>query len=243
MLDSVFISILDLTKVSSLVILAVIVARLLLKRAPKVISYALWAVVLLRLLVPVEIQSPVSMLPELKPTTQSYALEDEPISFVGAGTAAYQAVGDVLNGGIDMQQVPTSRVDDQGNVEYVSADIGDVFLLFGAYVWGAGVIGLAAYSLISSLKLRRKLREAVRLEDGVYLAEGIDSPFVMGTLRPKIYLPQGLTEGERTYILAHERHHICRLDPLWKALGFVALCIHWFNPLVWLAFSLACRDM
>ena len=243
MLDSVFVSILDLTKVSSLVILAVIAARLLLKRAPKVISYALWAVVLLRLLVPMEIQSPVSMLPELKPTTQSYALEDEPISAVNAGIAAYQAVGDVLNGGIGTQHVPTDRVDEAGNVEYVVTDFEDVWILFGSYLWAVGVVGLAGYSLFSILKLKRKLREAMRLEDGVYLAESIDSPFVMGMLHPRIYLPQGLTDGERSYILAHERHHIRRLDPLWKALGFAALCIHWFNPLVWLAFSRACRDM
>ena len=243
MLDSVFVSILDLTKVSSLVILAVIAARLLLKRAPKVVSYALWAVVLLRLLVPMEIQSPVSLLPELKPTTQSYALEDEPISAVNAGVAAYQAVGDVLNGGIGTQHVPTDRVDEAGNVEYVVTDFDDVWILFGSYVWAAGVTGLAVYSLFGIFKLKRKLREAIRLEEGVYLAEGIESPFVMGMLRPKIYLPQGLTDGERSYILAHERYHIRRCDPLWKALGFAALCIHWFNPLVWLAFSLACRDM
>lgn len=240
MLDTLFLSVLDMTKAGSLVILVVMAARLLLRRVPKAVSYALWLVVLFRLLCPVGFQSPVSLLPELKPTADTYNLENQPISFSGAGMAAYQAVGDVLNGGIDAQRVATDLKDAQGNTVYVSTDMGDVWLLFGSYVWAAGVFALVLYSGISFLSLKRKLREAVPQETGVYLVGGIDSPFVMGR---KIYLPEGLADRERAYILAHERHHIRRLDPVWKALGFLALTVHWFNPLVWLAFVLACRDM
>lgn len=243
MLDTVFLSILDMTKVGSLVILAVLLARLLLRRTPKVLSYGLWAVVLLRLLCPVGLQSPVSVLPQITPTAQEYSLEDQPISFAGAGIAAYRAVGDVLNGGIDDQRVATDLTDAQGNVIYVSAGIWDVWILFGSYLWAAGFGVLGVSSLVSILRLKRKLQEAVRLEKGLYLADAIDSPFVMGLFSPRIYLPQGLENREMGYILAHERHHIRRLDPLWKALGFLALSIHWFNPLVWAAFILACRDM
>ncbi len=243
MVDTVFLEILDMTKVGSLVILAVLLARLLLKRAPKILSYGLWAVVLFRLLCPVGLPSPVSLLPQITPTAQEYSLEDQPISFSGAGIAAYQAVGDVLNGGIDVQRVPTDLTDAQGNTVYVPADLGDVWILFGSYLWAAGFVALAVYSLVSILRLKRRLREAVRLEKGVYLTDAIDSPFVMGIVSPRIYLPEGLDGQELRWILAHERHHIRRLDPLWKALGFLALSIHWFNPLVWMAFILACRDM
>lgn len=243
MLDTVFLEILDMTKVGSLVILAVLLARLALKRAPKVLSYGLWAVVLLRLLCPVGLQSPLSVLPRLTPTAQEYSLEDQPISFAGAGIAAYQAVGDVLNGGIGVQHVPTERINEYGNIEYVTTDFGDVWILFGSYVWAFGLAVMAFYSAVSLLKLKAGLREAVRLEKDVYLADAINSPFVMGLFSPRIYLPQGLENREMGYILAHERHHIRRLDPLWKALGFLALSIHWFNPLVWMAFILACRDM
>ena len=240
MLDTLFLTVLDMTKVGSLVILAVMAARLLLRRVPKAVSYALWLVVLFRLLCPVGFQSPVSLLPEIKPTAEEYSLENQPISFSGAGMAAYQAVGDVLNGGIDAQRVATDLKDAQGNRVYVSTDMGDVWILFGSYVWAVGLVAMALYSGGSFLALKRKLREAVPQETGVYLAGGIDSPFVMGR---KIYLPVGLDDRERGYILAHERHHIRRLDPVWKALGFLALTVHWFNPLVWLAFVLACRDM
>lgn len=240
MLDTLFLSVLDMTKAGSLVILAVLAARLLLRRVPKAVSYALWLVVLFRLLCPVGFQSPVSLMPEIKPMAQEYDLEDQAISFAGAGMAAYQAVGDVLNGGIDDQRVATDVKDDLGNTVYVSADMGDVWILFGSYVWAAGFCGLALYSGFSFLSLKRKLREAVPQEKGVFLAGGIDSPFVMGR---KIYLPDGLADRERAYILAHERHHLRRGDPIWKALGFLALTIHWFNPLVWAAFVLGCRDM
>ena len=240
MLDTLFLNVLDMTKAASLVILAVMGARLLLRRVPKAVSYALWLVVLFRLLCPVGFQSPVSLLPEIKPTAEEYNLEDQPISFSGAGMAAYRAVGDVLNGGIDTQRVATDLTDAQGNTVYVSTDMGDVWILFGSYVWGLGLCAMALYSGGSFLALKRKLGEALPLQKGVYLVGGIDSPFVMGR---KIYLPEGLEDREQTYILAHERHHIRRGDPLWKALGFLALAVHWFNPLVWLAFVLACRDM
>ena len=238
--DTLFLSVLDMTKAGSLVILAVLAARLLLRRVPKAVSYALWLVVLFRLLCPVEIQSPVSLMPEIRPTAQEYNLADQPISFAGAGMAAYRAVGDVLNGGIDDQRVATDVRDEAGNVIYVSADMGDVWILFGSYVWAAGLCGMVLYSGLGFLSLKRKLREAVPQETGVFLAGGIDSPFVRGR---KIYLPDGLADRERAYILAHERHHLRRGDPIWKALGFLALTIHWFNPLVWAAFVLCCRDM
>ena len=243
MLDTVFMEILDMTKTASIVILFVVLARLILKRAPKIFSYVLWAVVLFRLVCPVSVELPVSAVPELDSVSDSYSLHNEDISVIGASQAAYQAVGDVLNGGIDIQDVPTNRIDEAGNTEYVKAYWWEVWVLFGQYVWIAGILAMAVYSIVSYIKLRKRLIGAVLLKENIYLSDNIDSPFVMGLFRPKIYLPSVLSKDEQEYIILHEKHHIKRLDHIFKAVSFVALCIHWFNPLVWLSFVLSGKDM
>ena len=245
MLDELFMSILDLTKTGSIVILAVIAVRFFLKKAPKVISYALWAVVLFRLLCPVTLELPVSMMPQIRPVKESYSLADSQLSFVEAGAAAYQAVDNAITGipGVSTQMVPIVMPDTGGNPTYVSLEWTDLLVIFGQYVWLLGVAAMVVYSIVSYTRLRRHAAVKIPLGDGVYLADEISFPFVIGILKPKIYLPPAMGEQERVFVLAHERHHIRRLDPLWKALGFLALTLHWFNPLVWVAFILAGKDM
>lgn len=243
MLDRLFMQILDMSRIASIVILAVILARLFLKKTPKVISYALWAVVLFRLLCPLSIKAPVSIVPDMTPTAQNYSLADEPISLAGAGFAASRAAGDALNGGLGIQYIPTTETDEDGSVRYVTSDWWDVWILFGQYVWAAGIAAMLLHSMISYGKIRRKLKIIVPLRDNVYIADDIQSPFVIGFLRPRIYLPCGLGEKEQAYIILHEQHHVKRFDHIYKLLAFLALCIHWFNPLIWLAFVLAGKDM
>ena len=243
MLDRLFMQVLDMSRVASIVILLVLLARLLLRRAPKVFSYALWAVVLFRLLCPVSIESPLTVVPEITPVAEQYTLSDKPISFAGAGVAAQQAVGDVLNGGIDLQHIPTTEKDEQGNTEYVSARWWEVWVCFGKYLWLGGIMVMSIYSLLSWRRLKKQLAEAALLRDNIYLVDGIGAPFVMGVLRPKIYLPSVLSPQEQGYIICHEQYHIHRFDHVCKGLAFIALCIHWFNPLVWFAFVLAGKDM
>ncbi|MBQ8503991.1 MAG: M56 family metallopeptidase [Clostridia bacterium] len=243
MLDTVFMQILDMSKTASIVILFIISARLILKRIPKIFSYVLWVVVLFRLLCPVSIELPVSAVPKFEPTADSYTLADESISVFGASEAAYQAVGDALNGGIDYQLIRTTERDEEGNVKYTGAQWWEVWILFGQYVWLTGIAAMVIYSIASYFKLRKKLIGAVPLRDNIFLSDYINSPFVMGLFRPKIYLPSALSESEQEYIILHEKHHIRRLDHIVKALSFAALCVHWFNPLVWLSFVLSGRDM
>ena len=242
MLDTIFLQIFDMTKVASLVILIVLLVRLCLKRAPKVISYALWAVVLFRLLCPVSIEAPISLIPQTEPTIQSYDLLNEPVTPLAAIDAAQQAVGDVLNGGIGVQHVYTTNYLEDGTRRIISTDWSTVWILFTKFVWLGGMAALLIYSTVSLIRLKRKLVGAILLRDNIYLADHIDSPFVMGLIRPKIYLPSSLSEKERDYIILHEQHHIRRGDHVFKLLSFVALCLHCFNPLVWIAFILSGKD-
>lgn len=225
-----FPDLLDLNLTVSIVILFILCVRQFLKRAPKIFSYALWGIVLLRLLVPVSIESPMSFVPER--TEFSSMVE----------------VNEVLP---EIQfETPRDRADNEWHAEntpsgeplvqtYHTADAQTYLTL----IWLAGMAGMAVYSAVSYMKLRRKLRTAIPFRKRILIADHINSPFVMGLFRPVIYLPGTLSDTERRYIIAHERHHIRRGDHVFKALGFLALTIHWFNPLVWLAFSLANRDM
>ena len=225
-----FTDLLDLNLTASIVILFVLCVRQFLKGAPKIFSYALWGIVLLRLLVPFSIESPVSFVPE---RTEFSSMVD-----VNEALPAIQF------------ETPADRADNQWRQEttapgeplvqtYGSMDA-TTYLTFA---WLTGIAGMTVYSMVSYWKLRRKVRFSVPLRKGIRIADDIDSPFVMGMLRPTIYLPGTLADSERRYIIAHERHHIRRGDHIFKALGFLALTIHWFNPLVWLSFHFASRDM
>jgi len=243
MLDTIFLQLYDMSKIASIVILAVLLVRLFLRRAPKVFSYALWGVVLFRLLCPISIEAPVSLIPKAEPTIQSYGLLNEPVSPLGALDAAQQAVGDALNGGIGVQHVQTSDIEEDGTHRVVYTDWGTVWILVTKFLWMGGMAVLILYSTLSLLRLKRHLIGAARLRDNIYLADHINSPFVIGLFRPRIYLPSSLSEKEQDYIILHEQYHIGRWDHVIKLLSFAALCLHCFNPLVWIAFILSGRDM
>ncbi len=243
MLDKCFIQVLDMSKTASLVILVVILARLFLKKAPKIFSYVLWSIVLFRLLCPFSLETSVSVLPKLPAVGQGYTLSEEAISVMGATEAAYQAVGDALNGGLGVQHIRTTEMAENGMPRYVTGDWWSVWILFGQYVWVVGMAVMLLRSVVSYRKLRKQTEVSVRFRDNIYLADDVKTPFVMGVFHPRIYLPGNLQEKEQDYIILHEQHHIKRGDVLWKMLAFLALTLHWFNPLVWLAFVLEAKDM
>lgn len=243
MFDRLYMGVLDMSKTAAMVIAVVLLVRLLLKKAPKVFSYALWAVVLFRLLCPLSFETSVSIVPQLPDTSTGYNLADESIDLAGAGMAAYQAVGDLLNGGLGVQHIPTTEVTEDGMTRYVTADWWSVWILFGKYVWAAGMAVMLLYSAFSYRRIKKQIEIAVPIRDNIWIADDIKSPFVIGFVRPRIYLPGNLGEKEQEYIILHEQHHIRRFDHIFKALAFLTLTIHWFNPLAWLAFGLACKDM
>ena len=227
-MTAIFERVLNMSLTGSIVIAVVLLARLLLRRAPKIYSYMLWAVVLFRLLCPISLSAGLSVLKPLPVTTTQ-----------GLSTVTYRPVEPVTpaSGQIGQEDVKPE------SAETVKAETGDQAMTLAAAVWLTVGGALAGCSLVQYTVLRRKLREAVPYRGEILLSDKIRTPFVMGVLSPKIYLPWDTPQEERRFIIAHERQHIHRGDPLWKLLGYSALCVHWFNPLVWLAFFLGGKDM
>jgi len=230
----------NMSLTASVAIVLILLLRLLLKRAPKVISYALWGVVLFRLLCPVSIGSRLSL----------FNLFDAPVKESGTMTVVVEYVpGNIVYAESPTVTLPVPGIRDgigetlpQGREQLV-VDPQEASMSFAAYAWMTGVFGMAIYSIVSYGKLRRKLAVVVPFRDNIFIADDMKSPFVIGLFKPKIYLPPNLGDKEQAYIILHEQHHIKRLDHVVKALAFLALAIHWFNPLVWAAFILASKDM
>lgn len=209
-------------------ILAVIALRLLLRRAPKRFRLLLWAVVGLRLSLPWSIESALSLIPSAQTLPEGIMLERAPVLDTGIS-----ALNGAINPGFTAAFTPELGA---------SANPLQVLLPIAAAFWMLGAAAMLLWALVSWLRLRKRVREAVRLEGNVYECE-IASPFVLGLFRPRIYLPFSLENGERELVLAHERAHITAGDHIIKPLGWLLLAAHWYNPLVWLAYALFCRDI
>ena len=209
-------------------ILAVIALRLLLRRAPKRFRLLLWAVVGLRLALPWSIESALSLIPSAQTLPEGIMLERAPVLDTGIS-----ALNGAINPGFTAAFTPELGV---------SANPLQVLLPIAAALWMLGAAAMLLWALVSWLRLRKRVREAVRLEENVYECE-IASPFVLGLFRPRIYLPFSLENGERELVLAHECAHITAGDHIIKPLGWLLLAAHWYNPLVWLAYALFCRDI
>lgn len=210
-------------------VLAVIAARFLLKKAPRWAVCALWGLVALRLLCPFSLESPLSLIPDAQPVSPEAvwntvpAVEMAPDATDAPVSPVLEAV---LPDGLPVSPTPAQEI--------VAA---------ASILWCAGLAGMALYTLVSYRRLSRRVKGAVRIDGNLYQGAAIPTPFVLGVLRPRIYLPNTLSREDMPYVIAHERAHIRRRDPLWKALGFGLLCIYWFQPLLWLGYALFCRDM
>lgn len=231
-----FSQILNMSLTASAVILVVLVLRWLLRRLPKAFSYALWAVVLFRLLCPISFSSQWSMLGLIsEPTQQTQVTQStSSMQYLPAAPAAPQMPSvqpDTPLPPVTPAKPAPTPVKRTSPMDVIP------------WVWLAGVVGMVGCSGVSYLRLRKKLVPAMPLRDNIYLADHIPTPFVVGLVRPRIYLPSDLPESQQGYILCHEQYHIRRGDHWIKLLAFAALCLHWFNPLVWLAFFLSASDM
>lgn len=225
----VFQKLLNMSIAAGWLILAVVVLRFVLKKAPKRFVLLLWAVVGLRLALPWSIESALSLIPSAATLPEGIMMERTPSLDTGI-----PALNNAINPGFAAAFAPEPAA---------SANPLQVLLPIASLIWLAGAAAMLIWALASWLRLRLRMRTAVRLEGNVYESEMAGGPFVLGLFRPRIYLPFGLGEAERGHVLAHEREHIRRGDQVVKLLGFLLLCLHWFNPLVWLAYALLCRDI
>lgn len=228
-MEVVFLKLLNMSITASWLILAVLVLRLFLNKAPKFIRCILWGLVGLRLILPFSVESVLSLIPSSEPLPKNII---------------YTAVPTV-NTGIPIIDHAVDPIISQSfsPAPLTSINPTQVISLIASIVWICGVVVMLVYMLISYLRIRIKVREAVVLYDNVYLCDHISSPFILGIIKPKIYLPSNMTASDFEYVISHEKSHLKRRDHWWKPLGFFLLSVYWFNPAIWVAYILLCRDI
>lgn len=228
-MDDVFLKLVNLSISASWLILAVLVLRVVLKKAPKWVMPLLWGVVALRLVCLFSIESALSLIPSAETIPSEIVTETrEPVLYE-------QATLDIVTNPTlpPAAEVPVGVSRQQAQVDFNIYSV----------LWLAGMAALLVHALVSAGKLKKKLATAILLRDNIYESEFVDSPFVFGVIKPKIYLPMHMDEGTAAHVIAHERAHLARRDHWWKVLGYLVLALHWFNPLVWVAYILFCRDI
>ncbi len=227
---AVFLKLLNLSISASWLVLAVLVLRLVSKRSPKWMNVLLWGIVALRLVLPFSIESALSLIPSAE-TVSPAAVQFDPAPTITSGVSV---IDNAVNPSLSehFAAVPTASV----NPLYVGAYL-------AGWVWLIGLGAMLLYALVSYLRLRRRVSVSLPIQDHIYLCDAISSPFILGVVKPRIYLPSGLDEVQRQNVLAHEQAHLARRDHWWKPLGFALLAVYWFNPVLWLAYTLLCRDI
>ena len=227
---AVFLKLLNLSISASWLVLAVLVLRLISKRSPKWVNVLLWGIVALRLVLPFSIESALSLIPSAE-TVSPAAVQFAPAPTITSGVSVIDnAVNPALSE--HFAAAPTASV----NPLYVWTEI-------AGWVWLIGLGAMLLYALVSYLRLRRRVSVSLCVRENIYLCDAISSPFILGVVKPRIYLPSGLDEVQRQNVLSHERAHLTRRDHWWKPLGFALLAVYWFNPVLWLAYTLLCRDI
>lgn len=228
-MDDVFLKLVNLSISASWLILTALVLRFVLKKAPKWVMPLLWGVVALRLVCPFSIESALSLIPSAETIPSEIVTETrEPVLYE-------QATLDIVTNPTlpSAAEVPVGVSRQQAQVDFNIYSV----------LWLAGMAALLVHVLVSAGKLKKKLATAILLRDNIYESEFVDSPFVFSVIKPKIYLPMHMDEGTAAHVIAHERAHLARRDHWWKVLGYLVLALHWFNPLVWVAYILFCRDI
>ena len=229
-MSAVFLKLVNMSITASWLILAVIIARLLLKKAPKWITCLLWGLVAVRLVFPFSIESAISLIPSRNETIP-LNIAESPSPAVNSG---FPIIDNSVNPVISDNLAPA--IGDSVNPLQIIIPI-------IAALWIAGILAMLAYALISYLRLRKSVSASILLRDNIYMCDSVKSPFILGVLKPKIYVPSAMNEEISTHVLRHEAAHIARRDYLWKPFGYLLLSVYWFNPLCWLSYILFCRDI
>ena len=228
-MNELFLKIINMSISASWLVLAVLILRFVLKKAPKWINVLLWGIVAIRLICPFSFESTLSLIPSAETIPLNIGMDTTP----------------TINSGISAINNAVNPIISQSNTPMAGASVNLLQITIGIYeyIWIFGMIALALYTAISYWRLCRKVDTAVRYKDNIFQSENVSFPFVLGIIKPRIYLPFKMNGQYLEHVVAHEQAHICRKDHWWKPLGFLLLMIHWFNPLMWLAYVLLCRDI
>lgn len=229
-MTEVFLKLINMSITASWIVLAIVLLRLLLKKAPKGITCALWALVGIRLAFPFSIESMLSLIPSAETVPAEIVYAREP-----AIDSGVPIINQAVNPIITHSFAPPDTLTSVNPIQ--------VFLAVAANLWILGMIAMVLYAVFSYLRLRKRIGEAVEIEKEIWACDNVSTPFIMGFFRPRIILPSSMAEPDRAYVLAHERAHLCRRDHLWKPLGYALLTVYWFNPVLWVAYILLCRDI
>ena len=230
-MEQLFLQIVNTGLVAGWLVLAVLILRILLKKAPKWITCLLWGLVAVRLVLPFSIESSLSLIPSAKPLPDNFVYTAQPK--VDSGV---QVIDLVVN------PILAATLQTE-NVNEVSANTTQIASFLFSRIWAAGAALMIVYAIVSTLILKSKLRTATLLEKGIMQSEKIASPFVLGICKPTIYLPYHMKEGNLPHVIKHEKAHIRRGDNIWKPLGFIILSVYWFHPILWVAYGFLCKDI
>lgn len=228
-MENLFLKIFNMGLTAGWLILAVVILRFFLKKAPKWISCLMWALVAFKLICPFSVESAVSLIPSSEPLPEKivtgYSFE--------------------VNTGIGIVDAPVNEYLGDHYYEGVTVPVGsgNRMMQLAGVIWASGAVLMLIYSLASYYRLYRITRVCVRLEKNIYRCDLIDTPFILGIIKPRIYLPSDMDEAQAAYVTAHEQAHIKRRDHWWKPAGFLLLSVYWFQPLCWVAYILLCRDI
>ena len=228
-MSELFLKIINMSISASWLVLAVLILRFVLKKAPKWINVLLWGIVAIRLICPFSFESTLSLIPSAETIPLNIGMDTTP----------------TINSGISAINNAVNPIISQSNTPMAGASVNPLQITIGIYeyIWIFGMIALALYTAISYWRLHRKVDTAVRYKDNIFQSENVSSPFVLGIIKPRIYLPFKINGQYLEHVVAHEQAHIRRKDHWWKPIGFLLLTIHWFNPFMWLAYVLLCRDI
>ncbi len=235
-MTDIFIKLLNMSIVAGWLVIAVLLLRLVLKKAPSWIFCVLWAFVALRLLIPFSVQSKTSAVPSVETVPPEIIYTDVPEIHTGLPT-----FNSYFNPYIT--EILSPKEPDNNETEEPEETPAKKLIDIGATVWLCGMASMAVYAIISYTLLKRKVREAVKQDKRIFICDNISSPFIMGVLFPRIYLPSSIKEADAEMVIAHEQAHIKRKDHFWKPLGFLLLTVYWFNPLLWVAYVMFCKDI
>ena len=236
-MSEIFLHVFNMSISASYIVLAILLLRLFMKKAPKWISVALWGVVGLRLICPFSIESILSLIPSAETVSPDIMTGNlsEPFyvdSYIDTGFSGVNNTIAPIISGSSVTVAPEKEV-----------NLLKLLIPIFAILWLVGILAMVIYTLVSYLKLKKSIGAAVLYKENIYQSENVASPFILGIIKPRIYLPFSISEQSAEHVIAHEKAHLRRKDHLWKPLGFLLLAVYWFNPFMWLGYILLCRDI